>query len=83
MLLKPTGIATEERRARLRARLDAHYARLYGLTHDELRYILDPRDIYGPDFPGETFCVLKDKEMRLYGEYRTKRLVLEAWEELR
>lgn len=71
----------EERRARLRARLDAHYARLYGLTHDELRYILDPRDIYGPDFPGETFRVLKDKEIRLYGEYRTKRLVLEAWEE--
>jgi hypothetical protein len=71
----------EERRARLRARLDAHYARLYGLTRDELRYILDPRDIYGPDFPGETFRVLKDKEIRLHGEYRTKRLVLEAWEE--
>ncbi len=71
----------EERRARLRARLDAHFARLYGLSYDELRYILDPEDVYGPDFPGETFRVLKDKEMRLYGEYRTKRLVLEAWEE--
>ena len=71
----------EERRARLRARLDEHFARLYGLSYDELRYILDPEDVYGPDFPGETFRVLKDKEMRLYGEYRTKRLVLEAWEE--
>jgi hypothetical protein len=71
----------EERRARLRARLDAQYARLYGLSYDELRYILDPQDVYGPDFPGETFRVLKDKEMRLYGEYRTQRLVLEAWEE--
>jgi hypothetical protein len=57
----------EERRARLRARLDAQYARLYGLSYDELRYILDPQDVYGPDFPGETFRVLKDKEMRVYG----------------
>jgi len=31
---------------------------------------------------GETFRVLKEKEMRLYGEYRTRRLVLEAWEKL-
>ncbi|MFN9113250.1 MAG: hypothetical protein ACK5XN_24540 [Bacteroidota bacterium] len=71
----------ESRRARLRAQLDALYARLYGLTRDELRYILDPQEVYGPDFPGETFRVLKDKEMRLYGEYRTGRLVLEAWGE--
>jgi hypothetical protein len=46
---------------------------------DELRYILDPADVYGLDFPGETFRVLKEKEIRLYGEYRTRRLVLEAW----
>ena len=32
------------------------------------------------DFPGETFRVLKDKEEKAYGEYRTRRLVLEAWE---
>ena len=70
----------EERRAHLRAELDAYYARLYGLTRDELRYILDPKDVYGGDFPGETFRVLKDKEMRQYGEYRTRRLVLEKWD---
>jgi hypothetical protein len=34
----------EVRRAQLRAELDAYYARLYGLTRDELRYILDPRE---------------------------------------
>lgn len=72
----------EERRAHLRAELDAYYARLYGLTRDELRYILDPKDVYGEDFPGETFRVLKDKEMRQYGEYRTRRLVLEKWDKL-
>ena len=31
---------------------------------------------FGPDFPGETFRVLKEKEEREYGEYRTRRLVL-------
>jgi hypothetical protein len=56
------------------------HARLYGLTRDELRYILDPADVYGPDFPGETFRVLKEKEIRSFGEYRTRRLVLEAWD---
>ena len=72
----------EDRRAILRAELDAYYAALYGLSRDELRYILDPQDVYGPDFPGETFRVLKDKEIRQYGEYRTRRLVLEAWDRL-
>lgn len=72
----------EDRRAVLKAELDAIYAKLYGLTTEELRYILDPQDVYGPDFPGETFRVLKEKEIRLYGEYRTRRLVLEAWESL-
>jgi hypothetical protein len=72
----------EDRRARLRAELDAYYAHLYGLTRDELRYILDPKDVFGPDFPGETFRVLKEKEEKLYGEYRTRRLVIEAFDTL-
>ena len=71
-----------ERRAQLRAELDAYYARLYGLTRDELRYILDPTDVMGDDYPSETFRVLKDKEMNLYKEYRTQRLVLAAWDAL-
>jgi hypothetical protein len=71
-----------ERRARLRAELDAYYARLYGLTRDELRYILDPADVMGPDYPSETFRVLKNNEMREFGEYRTQRLVLAAWDAL-
>ena len=70
------------RRALLRAELDAYYAKLYGLTRDELRYILDPADIYGKDFPSETFRVLKNNEIRQFGEYRTQRLVLEAWDRM-
>lgn len=71
-----------ERRARLRAELDAYYAHLYGLTRDELRYILDPADVMGDDYPSETFRVLKNNELRDFGEYRTRRLVLEAWDRL-
>lgn len=100
----------EDRRAVLRAELDAYYARLYGLNRKQLRYILDPadltprelEDILDPweevadpldpsgydarrtasDFPGETFRVLKEKEFKQFGEYRTRRLVLEAWERI-
>jgi hypothetical protein len=71
-----------ERRATLRAELDAYYAHLYGLTRDELRYILDPADIHGSDFPSETFRVLKNNETKKYGEYRTQRLVLDAWDQM-
>jgi hypothetical protein len=71
-----------ERRAILRAELDAYYARLYGLTRDELRYILDPADVIGEDYPSETFRVLKNGELREFGEYRTQRLVLAAWDRL-
>lgn len=70
-----------ERRSQLRAELDAYYARLYGLSRDELRYILDPADVMGADYPSETFRVLKNNEMREFGEFRTQRLVLEAWDQ--
>ena len=46
--------------AHLRAELDACYARLYGFQRDELRYVLDPQEVHGSDFPGETFRVLKE-----------------------
>lgn len=71
-----------DRRAILRAELDAWYARAYGLSRDELRYILDPAVIEGTDYPSETFRVLKKNEERDFGEYRTQRLVLEAWDKL-
>ena len=39
------------------------------LIRDELCYILDPKDVHGPDpAAGETFRVLKEKEERLYGD---------------
>ena len=64
--------------AQIRAKLDVYYARLYGLTRDELRYILDPKEVHGEDFPGETFRVLKEKEIKQFGEYRTRRLASDS-----
>jgi len=46
--------------------------RAYGIIHKKV----------GSDFPGETFCVFKEKEEKHYGEYRTRRLALEAWDKL-
>lgn len=69
----------EGQRAVWQAELDAIFAHLYGLTTEELRYILDPEDVCGKGCINETFRVLKERELRELGEYRTKRLVMEAW----
>lgn len=66
------------------------------LTASELTDILDPAEevqnpldpkgyaqrVEASTFHGETFRVLKEKEIKRFGEYRTRRLVLEAWERL-
>jgi hypothetical protein len=57
------------------------------LTDRELEDILDPTEDppdapRTKDFSGETFRVLKEREIKECGEYRTKRLVLEAWHHL-
>ena len=49
---------------------------------NELLYVLDPAEVCGEDYPTVTFPGLKKNEMREFGEYLTKRLVLEAWDRL-
>ena len=44
---------------------------LYGIARDELSYILD------------TFPIVRRKDEGRWGEYRTKRLVLEGFESLK
>ena len=72
----------EDRRALLRAELDAYIAKLYCLNRDQLRYILDPEDVMGRGYPSETFRGLKKNEIAKYHEYRTARLVLDAWDRM-
>lgn len=76
---KEPFIFDPERRAVLQAELDAIVAHLFRLTTEDLRYILDPEDVCGPGCINETFRVLKEREIRELGEYRTRRLVLDAW----
>jgi hypothetical protein len=58
----------EERRALLRAELDAMMFRLYGVERDDVDYIM------------ETFPILKRKDEAEFREYRTKRLILERYD---
>jgi hypothetical protein len=58
----------DERRALLRAELDGIYAHLYGLNRDDFSYILDQ------------FPIVKRKDEAAFGEYRTARLCLEAYD---
>ncbi|WP_030894610.1 Eco57I restriction-modification methylase domain-containing protein [Streptomyces sp. NRRL F-5053] len=64
----------EERRAQLRAELDAYFFHLYGITRDDTDYILE-------SFQSESGG-LKNNEIAKYGEYRTKRLVLAEYDRM-
>ena len=52
----------------MKAELDAIVAHLYGLTRDELDYLL------------ETFSIVKRKDIGKFGEYKTKKLILEYYD---
>jgi hypothetical protein len=66
----------EDRRALLRAELDAFFFRLYGIDErDDVDYILET-------FQTETGG-LKHNEIAKYGTYRTKALVLDAYDRMR
>jgi len=69
------------RRPHLRAD-NVYLRKANGLQERELHYILDSKDV-DEAFPGETFRVLKDKEIARCGEFRTRHLVLEPWERLK
>ena len=59
-----------DRRFQLRCEIDAAFFHLYGISRDDTAHILD------------TFPVLERSEKREHGEYRTKRVVLEAYDAL-
>jgi hypothetical protein len=56
------------RRFLLRCELDAAFFHLYGLSRDEADYVMD------------TFPIVRKHDEKAYGEYRTKRVILEIYD---
>ena len=54
----------EEERRHLRARLDALYFHLYGISREDASYIMD------------TFPIVRNQDVDEFGSYRTKEMVL-------
>ena len=76
-------IEDPDRRAECAAEIDALVARkVYGLTKREMLYILGPANILGEDCGIETFKALRNREIRELGEFRTQRLILDAWDRI-
>ncbi len=60
----------EERRFLMRCELDALYFHLYGINRDDVDYIMN------------TFPIVKRKDEAKHGEYLTKRIILEIYDEM-
>ncbi|MEU8907809.1 Eco57I restriction-modification methylase domain-containing protein [Streptomyces mirabilis] len=60
----------EARRVVIRAELDALFFHLYGISRDDVDYILD------------TFPIVKRKDEAKYGTYRTKELILSIYDRM-
>ena len=58
----------EARRLLLRCELDAAFFHLYGVSRDDTAYIMD------------TFPIVRRKDEKAHGEYRTKRVILETYD---
>lgn len=59
-----------ERRFAIRCELDAAFFHLYGIGREDLQHIM------------ETFSILKRKDEHNYGEYRTKHVILDIYDEM-
>ncbi len=74
-------IEAPDQRAIVAAEIDVLVARdVFGQSKQEMLYILDPDNILGPDCGVETFKALRNAELREFKEFRTQRLITEAWD---
>lgn len=65
--VRPPFAWDEERRLHLRCQLDALYFHLYGLSREDTEYVLG------------TFPIMRRRDEKAYGRYRTAELVLHYW----
>jgi hypothetical protein len=66
----PPFVWDEERRFLMRCELDALYFHLYQIARDDVDYIM------------ETFPIVKRKDEAAHGEYLTKRVILEMYDQM-
>lgn len=59
-----------DRRFLLRCELDAAFFHLYGISREDMDYIMD------------TFPIVRKNDEKAHGEYRTKRVILEIYDEM-
>ena len=59
-----------ERRFLLRCELDAAFFHLYGVAREDVDYIMD------------SFPIVRRNDEKAHGEYRTKRVILEIYDEM-
>lgn len=65
----PPFVWDAERRFELRCELDAAFFHLYGIEREDVDYVM------------ETFWIVKADDEKRFGEYRTKRRILELFDE--
>jgi len=70
----PPFLWDENQRHQLKSELDAIFAHMYDLDRSDIEWILDAPP------PNLSFQALKNHEMKIFGEYRTKRYVLSAYD---
>ncbi len=78
--VRPEPLSDSERRL-LRADLDAFFAWKYGLSRNDLRYVLDPASVKGETIPPRRSAASATRKSRLR-RVSHERLVLEAWDRL-
>jgi hypothetical protein len=61
----------DDRRFLLRCEIDAAYFHLYGMDQQDIDYVL------------ETFPIVRERDEKQYDEYRTKRVILEIYDQMR
>ena len=66
----------EDGRHRLQSELDAIYSHMYRLDRADVEWILDAPP------PSSSFPALKSNEIDKFGEYRTQRYVLHAYDQM-
>jgi hypothetical protein len=64
----PPFMWDEGRRFLMRCELDAAYFHLYGVPREDIEYVL------------ESFSLVREKDVKEVGEYRTKRVILEIYD---